>query len=226
MYWQDTEENPDDYQTPDDVVDLMFNIQCKSLPLDHGEALARAISTRLGWITCESQAAIHQIHVAESSHGWQRPDEEDSLLLPSRRTRLVLRMPSHRVDDCGSLIDQVIDIKGHSLAIGSFKQRPLSKLTTIFARYIETHEDEAEEEFIQRMVDWLRGENISIKKMMSGLIVKHCCNNDILYTRKLMLAGLKVDDSLRLQQKGIGDSMLMGIGIFLPHKGIDAVKPA
>ncbi len=226
MYWQDTEDDSGDYLVSNDVVDLLFNIQCKSLPLDHGEALSQAISARLGWLAVESQAAIHQIHVAESSHGWQRPDAEDSLLLPSRRTKLVLRMPSNRVNDCRALVDQVIEVKGHSLAIGTFKQRPLSKLTTIFARYIKTDQDEVEEEFIQRMVDWLQSENISIKKMMSGLTVKHCRNSGVLYTRKLMLSGLMVDDSLRLQQIGIGDNMLMGIGIFLPHKGIDAVKPA
>ncbi len=226
MYWQDTEENADDYTISEDVVDLLFNIRCRSLPLDHGEALAKAVSSRLDWISSEPQAAIHQIHVAESSHGWQRPDQQGDLLLPSRRTRLMLRMPSQRIDDCRTLIDQTIDIKGHSLTIGSFKQRPLSKLTTIFARYIETGGNESEEEFIRRMLDRLHDENISVKKMMSGLIVKHRCNDDILYTRKLMLSGLKPEDSLRLQQKGIGENMLMGIGLFLPHKGIDAIRPA
>ncbi len=225
MYWQDTEETGDDYPVPDDVVDLLFSIQCNSLPLDHGEALAQAISTRLGWLADESQAAIHQIHVAESSHGWQRPDEKNGILLPSRRTKLVMRIPSHRVDECHSLVNRVVDIDGHSLVIGAFKQRPLSTLTTIFARYIETEEDEAEGEFIQRMVDWLQGENIGIKKMMSGLLIRHRSKDGFLCTRKLMLSGLNVDDSLRLQQIGIGNNMLMGIGIFLPHKGIDAVKP-
>ena len=226
MYWQDTDENSGDFEIPDDVVDLAFNIRCKSLPVDHGEALKTAIIDELDWLVDESQAAIHQIHVAESSHGWQRPDDDNGVLLPSRRTRLVLRMPAHRVDDCLSLINTTIDINGHQLSIGEFKTRPLSNLTTIFARYIETDDDEAEDEFIQRMIDWLQGENITVKKMMSGLAIKHRFRNSFVTTRKLMLSGLSVEDSLRLQQKGKGENRLMGIGIFLPHKGIDAVNPA
>lgn len=226
MYWQESDEDTDDFVVPDNVVDLLFNIQCKSLPIDHGEALKQAISDELDWLSREPQAAIHQVHVAESSHGWQRPDDENDVLLPSRRTKLILRMPAHRQDDCRSLVDRVLDINGHAMRIGQFKPRPLSKLTTIFSRYIETDEAETEEEFTRRILAWLRRENIAIKKMMSGLIVRHRVNNDFILTRKLMLSGLSVDDSLRLQQQGWGNNKLMGIGIFLPHKGIDAVKPA
>jgi len=222
MYWQD-DDSRDDFEVPEDVVDLLFSIRCKSLPVDHGHSLAQAISHCLPWITNEPQAAIHQIHVAESSHGWQRP--EDDLLLPSRRTKLVLRMPSHRLNDSSVLIDQTLDIGGHSLKVEAFKLRSLSKLTTIFARYIETSDTEPDEEFMHRMQVLLKKQRINAKKMMSGRVVKHMTSQGPLVTRKLMLSGLSVEDSLTLQQCGLGDKMLMGVGIFLPHKGIDAVNP-
>lgn len=225
MVWEESDENSNDLVVPDDVVDLLFKIQCNSLPLDHGEALKQAITSELGWLADESQAAIHQIHVAESSHGWHRPDKVGGILLPSRRTKLILRMPSHQVDDCRALTNHTIDINGHELIIGEFKTRPLSKLTTLFSRYIETDDDESEGVFIQRMVDWLQGESIRVKKMMSGLSIKHRFEDGFITTRKLMLSGLSVDDSLHLQQWGWGENQLMGVGIFLPHKGIDAVKP-
>ncbi|MBV5275414.1 MAG: type I-MYXAN CRISPR-associated protein Cas6/Cmx6, partial [Lamprocystis purpurea] len=47
--------------------------------------------------------------------------------------------------------------------------------------------------------------------------------NGAITTRSLLLAGLKPDESLRLQQQGLGLHRLMGCGIFIPHKGIDAV---
>jgi CRISPR-associated protein Cas6 len=221
MYWQD-DNISEDFEVPEDVVDLLFSIRCKSLPIDHGQLLAQAIAHCLPWITNEPQAAIHQIHVAESSHGWQRP--EDDLLLPSRRTKLVLRMPSHRLDDCRALVDQTLDIDGHGLNVEASKPRSLSKLTTIFARYIETSETEEDHEFMRRMQTLLEKQKIVAKKMMSGRVVKHVTVEGALTTRKLMLSGLSVEDSLYLQQWGLGDKMLMGIGIFLPHKGIDAVN--
>ena len=45
-----------------------------------------------------------------------------------------------------------------------------------------------------------------------------------LLTRSLMLADLTLEESLRLQQQGLGTHRHMGCGIFIPHKGIDAVK--
>jgi CRISPR-associated protein Cas6 len=222
MYWQD-DTSEEDVEIPEDVIDLLFSISCKSLPIDHGQTLAQAIIEILPWIANESQAAVHQIHVAESSHGWQRPEED--LLLPSRRTKLVLRMPSHRLDDCRALIDQTLDIDGHDLKVEASKSRPLSKLTTIFARYIETSDNEADDEFMRRLQILLKKQKIDAKKMMSGRVVKHITPEGPLCTRKLMLSGLSVEDSLYLQQWGLGDKMLMGIGIFLPHKGIDAVNP-
>ena len=226
MHWEETEDDADAQIVSADVVDLLFSIRCRSIPIDHGTALKEAIGSKLDWLEKEPLAAIHQIHVAESSHGWQRPDKEGGFLLPSRRTRLIMRMPSHRIEDCRSLLGQQLDIEGHSLSIGEFKTRPLSTLTTIFSRYIESEIDEDEEAFIERMLKWLRKENIHVKKMMSGLMVRHQSGDDFVATRKLMLSGLSIRDSLRLQQRGMGNNMLMGIGIFLPHKGIDAVKPS
>ncbi|MFV2031580.1 MAG: type I-MYXAN CRISPR-associated protein Cas6/Cmx6 [Gammaproteobacteria bacterium] len=227
MYWQENEDDPGSFQLSKDVVDLVFAIQCRTLPLDHGNALYRALIRHLPWLKDEPSAAIHQIHVAESSHGWNRPQDPSSeLLWPSRRTRLVLRVPQHRVEDSHSLVDRTLDIDGHELTIGPAKQKMLSKLTTIFARYVDTGGTDQDQEFIQNMADILQQRKIHTKKMMSGLLVKHRTKDGYLLTRKLMLAGLSIEDSVRLQQQGIGDRQLMGIGIFLPHKGIDSVRPA
>ena len=45
-----------------------------------------------------------------------------------------------------------------------------------------------------------------------------------LYTRSLMIADLSKEESLKLQEEGVGDKKLYGCGIFLPHKSIDAVN--
>ncbi len=222
MHWQDEDEK-NDINAPGDVIDLMFSIRCKSLPLDHGYALSKSVSEKLRWIKHEPLTAIHQIHVAESAHGWQRPQGKDNVLRPSKRSKLILRMPRHRLADCRELCDQVLDIDGHDLHTGSFKSRSLSTLTTVFARYIETQADEEDDEFIQRMLELLHVQGIEVKKMMSGMVARHRSESGEILTRKLMLSGLSVADSLRLQQRGLGGLLLMGIGIFLPHKSIDAV---
>ena len=47
-----------------------------------------------------------------------------------------------------------------------------------------------------------------------------------LQTRSIMIAGLTPEESVRIQQEGIGPLREMGCGIFIAHKGIDAVKKA
>ena len=225
MFWQEEKATAETYTVPDDVVDVLFKLSCKTLPLDHGDALSQQIIQHLPWIEQEPQAAIHQVHVAESANGWMRPDNpETDVLCVSRRTKLTIRLPKTRLEDAGALVGQTLNIAGHTLTVGEFTTRPLSKLTTIFARYVDTGGSEDESEFLHNVHQQLTAMGIKVKKMMSGkLVVHHTAQGDIM-TRKLMLSDLDIEESVQLQQQGIGDKQLLGIGIFLPHKGIDAVN--
>ena len=44
-----------------------------------------------------------------------------------------------------------------------------------------------------------------------------------LFTRALLVADLSPEESVKLQQLGLGKDRLLGCGLFVPHKGIDAV---
>jgi len=225
MYWQEDDNKGKQFQVPEDVVDLLFKIECKSLPLDHGFALSEQIVQYLPWIKDEPQAAIHQIHVAESANGWMRPeDPENEVLYVSHRTKMTLRMPGHRLEDVKALTGKTLDINGHPLKVGSFSSRKLSKLTTIFARYMDTRGVEDENLFLEDMAQQLLEKGINVKKMMSGKLVTHKTDQGTLLTRKLMVSDLEVAQSILLQEQGLGDKRLLGMGIFMPHKGIDAVN--
>jgi hypothetical protein len=45
-----------------------------------------------------------------------------------------------------------------------------------------------------------------------------------IFTRSLMVADLEPEQSVRLQQIGLGAGRTFGCGLFIPHKGIKAVK--
>ncbi|MDH3609566.1 MAG: hypothetical protein OEQ24_10045 [Gammaproteobacteria bacterium] len=47
-----------------------------------------------------------------------------------------------------------------------------------------------------------------------------------MFTRSLMIDGLKIEESIYLQQRGLGEGRLVGCGLFMPHKGIEAVGEA
>ena len=225
MYWKEDEDKGEKYQVPEDVVDLLFKIDCKSLPLDHGFDLSEQIVQHIPWIKDEPQAAIHQIHVAESANGWMRPeDPETEVLCLSHRTKMTIRLPATRLDDIRILTGKTLDISGHQLTVGNYTTKKLSKLTTIFARYMDTKGTEDDNQFLESMADQLLDMDIKVKKMLSGKLMRHKTDLGVLLTRKLMISDLDVQQSVLLQERGLGDKKLLGMGIFMPHKGIDAVN--
>ena len=226
MFWNEQEEKSQQYIVPDDVVDLSFKVQCKQLPLDHAYELSQAIQQKLPWMMDEAHAGIHLIHGAESGNGWIRPEEPDAILCLSRRTRFMLRIPKHRVEEANKLAGQNLNVAGNELMLSAPNQKSLSALTTIFARYIVTDQVEDEEEFLNQAAKLLGEKGITVKKMMSGRTHVLRIPEGDLFTRSLMIDGLEVEESVYLQQHGLGVGRLLGCGLFLPHKGIDAVGEA
>lgn len=227
MFWkEDTDENTE-YLVPDDVVDLVYNINCRCLPLDHAFAFSEAIRAQLPWIDDEPAAGVHLIHGAESGNGWMRPEDPDKELLHlSRRSRMTLRMPGHRVDDAQQLSGKRLDVAGHPLEVGKAKVKLLSTLPTQFARYVAIPgavSADDEEAFMQYVVDEMRALNIPVRKLLCGLphSIRHP-DGDI-RTRSIMLADLEVNQAITIQKHGVGRHKHIGCGLFMPHKGISAV---
>ena len=223
MYWQDQEDKSQQYIVPDDIVDLSFKVQCKQLPLDHAYELSQAIQKVLPWIEDEPQTGIHLIHGAESGNGWIRPEDPDAVLSLSKRTRFMLRIPKHRVDDAKQLEGQLLNVADNELVLSKPNRKTLSALTTIFARYIALDDSEDEEAFLNQAASLLNDQGVKVKKMMSGRTHVLRTPEGNLLTRSLMIDGLEVEESVYIQQHGLGEGRLLGCGLFLPHKGIDAV---
>lgn len=228
IFWND-DESTEQIRAPDDVVDILFAIDCKRIPVDHAHALATAIQQALPWIDGEPGVALHAVHVAGSQNGWERPEHgTGSFLSVSRRTRLTIRAPRHRVPDLlQGLPGTRLDLGGHTLVVGAGKVRLLSTETTLLSRYVALDPDpgaaEDEEAFLARAARALAAIDIRMRKALCGKSHLLTTPDGAIRTRSLMLAGLSPDESVRLQQRGLGAYPLLGCGIFIPHKGIDPV---
>lgn len=223
MFWQEDDElkRP---EALDAVSDLVFRIRCRQLPVDHIYALSDALVAALPWLVDEPLAAIHPIHVAGSQNGWNRPEHgPEQLIHLSKRTRMVLRLPRERMQDAHALSGQTLDIAGYPLSVDQAQPKPLAKLDCLFARYLVCAEEQSEEAFLFQAADELRTLGINMRKALSGKSVVIHTPQGGLHTRSLMLANLSIEESIRLQQQGLGQHRLLGCGIFLPHKGIEAV---
>ncbi|MEE8482924.1 MAG: type I-MYXAN CRISPR-associated protein Cas6/Cmx6 [Acidiferrobacterales bacterium] len=222
MYWQENDESQNPAEVGE-VVDIAFHIKCEAIPVDHGYALGQAILAALPWFRDEARTAVHNIHVADSGNGWMRPEDPDELIFPSRRTRLILRIPRNRLDDINALTGKVLDINGHRLEVGQPSTRELSPFSAVYARFLVAEDDDDEEEFLVDVARQLDALSIRHRKMMCGISKTILTPDDKLRTRSLMLADLAPEESLLLQQAGIGQHRYLGCGIFIPHKDIKSI---
>jgi CRISPR-associated protein Cas6 len=229
MFWQE-DEQPRSFRVPDDTIDLIFDIDCRELPVDHAYELSVALEALLPQLKEDPRLGVHTVHLAGSQNGWERPDPSlGQKLILSRRTKLTLRVPSEQSQQVQqALVGAELDIGGYALKIGQAKQKKLSSQGTIFARYVvlEPGEELDENAFLQRIVAQLADRGIRVKKALCGKTTEVLGPEGPVQTRSIMIADLGSEQSVRLQQEGIGPMRHMGCGIFIPHKGIDAVKQA
>jgi len=227
MFWQE-DDRPKSFEVPDDIVDLVFDIQCRELPVDHAHELWVALEALLPQLKQDPRLGVHTVHLAGSQNGWERPDPKlGQKLILSRRTKLTLRVPaekSQQVQDALQGAD--LAIGGCSLKIGKSRQKKLSSQGTIFSRYVvlEPGEESDENAFLQRIVSHLAAQGIRVKKALCGMTTEVVGPDGPIRTRSIMIADLRAEESVRLQEQGIGPMRHMGCGIFIPHKGIEAVK--
>lgn len=228
MFWQD-EKRPADYAVPDDVVDVVFSIDCRELPVDHAHSLSAAIRRAAPWISDEAGIGVHTVHVAGSQNGWERPAHgTGTRLLLSKRTKLTIRAPKHAVERLAQdLTGAVLDVDGCRLAVREAHTRLLSKQGTLQARYVVAESvDETDEAFLGRMASELAELGIRVRRALCGRTNLLMTPAGPIATRSLMLADLAPDESVLLQRRGLGPLRQMGCGIFIPHKGIDSVRGA
>ena len=223
MHWEEITPSAE-HAVPNTVVDAVFNISCRTLPVDHAYVLSHAIQRALPWFAHERGAGLHIVHVAGSGNGWQRPADPAALLHLSRRTKLALRIPKQRIADAGALLDQTLDVGGHALRIDSIALRPLSRITTLFSRYVVIAAGDDEAGFLRAATEELDALGIGPGRMVCGLTTAIATPTHTLNTRSLMIADLSTEESVLLQQQGLGPERKLGCGLFLPHKDINALQ--
>ncbi len=94
---------------------------------------------------------------------------------------------------------------------------------TLFCRSVVIENSNNEEEFLKNVHSSLKSMGVNVKKMLCGKEHLIKIPNKILTGKTLLITDLEKDDSIKIQQLGIGIGKLYGCGIFLPHKSIAPV---
>lgn len=197
----------------DAVIDIFFELQGRLLPKDHGYALFLALSGLLPWLEHEELAAVHPIHGADTG--------KDNMLILNKRTKLVIRIPAERQADTMTLSGKSFDIGGSRFVVGAGKVKPLSRYTPLYAHCVTTGST-SEEDFTRDVIRLLDDLNITCRFI--------CGRRQTITNAEgagdgysLMLHDLPVEQSILVQQRGMGGNRKIGCGIFIPHKSTNAL---
>lgn len=202
-----------DYQYEPRFKDVQFDLSGNEIPADHGYSLYQALSALLSWLGEAEGAGIHPIHGA--------PTGRNDNLVINRRVKLVLRVPVERLADVQALVGRRIDSGAGELAIGAAKEKQLIPFADLYAPLVDL--GTADE------VEFLEAARAELEKMAvkCGLIPgkkrKMRLPGGEIWGYSLMLHDVGQEQSLRVQEQGLGRHRAYGCGLFVPHKSIKEV---
>ena len=225
MFWREEKQPESEFRVPDDIYDLVFRLRGEYLDVDHAYALSQALRDNLSDETCAC-IGVHGVRMASSGNGWNCPDAPDAEIPLSRRARLVIRVHRDQADEVASISQRRLSLGRQSIEVGVSSVRPLSSIGTLFARAVYCERGISEDDFLQQAADELKEMDIDVSRMLCGKAGEIRIANGSLFTRALLVTDLKPAESVRLQQLGIGGERMLGCGLFVPHKEIDAVYEA
>jgi CRISPR-associated protein Cas6 len=210
--------NPDweaikDFEYTARYKDVQFDLTGNEIPVDHGQVLFDELMRHLPWLEVEPSVGVHPIHGA--------PTGRNDNLVINRRIKLVLRIPVERLDDVRALIGKCLDTGTGEVAVGDLKEKMLMPYATLYSPVVDFGiEDEAA--FLNAARREL--ENMGIRcGMIPGKKRKMRLAEGEISGYSLMLHDVSLQQSLQVQEDGLGRHRGFGCGIFVPHKSIKEV---
>jgi CRISPR-associated protein Cas6 len=202
-----------EFQHTATVRDAQLDLDGKEVPEDHGQILYDALLPHLPWLQDTPQCGIHPLHGAASGRG---------TLVINRRAKLVLRLPIARLEDAKTLCGKAIDLGFGVIKIGDLKEKLLMPFGYMYAPIVDMGCTD-EGEFLTAARASLDAMCIQGGGLIPGKQRKMRTPNGEIGGYSLMLHDITLEQSIALQEHGIGANRLLGCGLFVPHKSIKEV---
>lgn len=194
------------------MLDVVFSLGGTSLPRDHASELAASLCAQWPWLAEEAQAGVHPLRLVAGN---------GETAFVSARTRLWLRVPAGRAANLLAQPSVELRVLGQTLRLEGPHVRDLVPHSTVYAHRVRA--TDAQEADFMTMVNkaladlGIMGQRVCgrYQLMGSARAPRHAFS--------LMLHDLTPEQSLRVQQFGVGPDRLWGYGLFVPHKSAAAV---
>ncbi len=195
------------------MVDVVFALEDATLGDDHAAALSLAVRRALPWFDDEPEAGILPLSGLARGNG---------VRFVGRRSRLALRLPTHRGASAACLAGARLDLDGVFLTLGAKSIRPLFPARGVVYSHLVSVGTGDEIEFLAICKSLLAERGLK-PQLITGKAYQLRTGQDSVRGFSLMLHGLGAADSLAVQEAGLGAHRALGCGIFVPHKSVVAV---
>lgn len=195
-------------------LDLAFHLTGPKIPVDHGYTLYAALCPLLPKDKLHDhdaeQAGFHiGIHPIRG-----RYVGGEHLHLASF-SRLILRLPQDRIKDYLKLAGKRLDLEDCALRIGVCDVRTLIPAASLRARFVTTRNGQDEARFREECERQIKALGVSGKLSVGQRRTMRIHGKQIV-GYSVVVTELTTDESLALQEKGLGGRRKMGCGIFVP----------
>lgn len=200
------------------IIELQFPVVGSAVTADHGYALYAALAHLL--TPLHSDEVIQAIGPIEGQYVG-----DNRLLLGPDRSRLRLRMSPSEIATVLPLAGKEIEVSGHKLRLGVPMVQALMPASRLIARIVTIKGFTEAKDLIEAARRQLENMQIaappSVPLIMSGEREGQPRRRIITIKGKrvvgycLLVTGLTADESIRLQEHGIGGRRKMGCGFFV-----------
>jgi CRISPR-associated protein Cas6 len=203
-------------------IDLLFPARGESVPLDHSYPLYAALSR-----------AVPAFHEPDADIRFAplngMPGEPGRLQL-TEWSRLRVRLPSDAIPAVLPLAGKVLDVAGASVRFGPPTVTMLIPATTLEARLVTFKHSEESDKFLTtarvKLTEMEIAGEPAVRAFESGprageprrRVVRLRGQKIVGYA--VIVSGLTADESIRLQERGLGGRTKMGCGFFLPAQEV------
>jgi len=199
------------------VIDLSFVLVGTTIPLDHGYALFSALCAVVPALHGDRRAGVHPVRGRQTAPG---------ILSLTNWSRLKLRLPSEEIAPYIALAGKEIDLEGHRLRVGIPRVEGLVPTASLASRLVTFRNALTPESFdvdVRRELDRMQIAGTaqlvpSTRPKFSGQPLRRVLRikDRRVVGYSLRVVGLRAEESIRLQEEGLGGRRRMGCGVFVP----------
>ena len=186
-------------------VDLAFRLTGSKVPVDHGYALYSAISRIVPEIHEARNVGVHPIRGTYGGNGE---------LMVRDSSRLVVTMDSEQIGQFLKLAGKKLEIDSYSFRVGVPEVRLLLPRAGLYSRLVTIRGFMEPDVFLDAAKRQLEKIEVQADVQIGERRTFRVKDKQVVGF-ELAAAGLNAEDSLRLQEIGIGGRRHMGCGIFV-----------